>query len=392
MSAFTTAEAAIAGDIPGLHVAADAYRRCAEEIADLSDSLLHTVDGTVESWTGSAGDAFRSTGAATTLRVHALAAPATATATAHTTLADGLAAARHRVAAAFGASADIGLDAGDLVGRPWAVAAFLWGHPEHAATVAYLLGQVLAARVDADVARNNFVAAVAPTLTAGQDDGPDDGQGGGDRRGVDERGGRRIDNDERLRREEGGSGSGGHFDNDWAGRAILERYLRGGDDWRIEDDPDWTRYMTGNEQLSDQLFDPLQGQAQAALDDYLLTGRMNGDFSETRSAVVENGEGAVGYQYLHGTNSDVGGLGFDGETQVRPQSDGTYEVVIDGSYTWNDVIDPNPQYETDTWKSRFAEIVTLGEADPYDIHVNYEARTIVDAAGDVVSVSGYSGQ
>ncbi len=42
---------------------------------------------------------------------------------------------------------------------------------------------------------------------------------------------------------------------------------------------------------------------------------------------------------------------------------------MDSGYTWNDRVDPNPQYSTDRWKSTLAEVATLGQADPYDIHV-----------------------
>ncbi|MGH3937380.1 MAG: hypothetical protein ACRDTG_01895 [Pseudonocardiaceae bacterium] len=99
--------------------------------------------------------------------------------------------------------------------------------------------------------------------------------GADERRNPDERGGRRIDEDDRRNREPGGDGDG-HFDNDWAGRAILERYLRGGDDWTITDDSDWSEYMRGNQILRDQLRSPVQTQAQHALDQYLTTGTSDG--------------------------------------------------------------------------------------------------------------------
>lgn len=55
----------------------------------------------------------------------------------------------------------------------------------------------------------------------------------------------------------------------------------------------------------------------------------------------------------------------------------TPEVRVDGGYTWHDKIDPNPQYSTDRWKSTLAEIITLGQADPYDIHITHHAPTNV---------------
>jgi hypothetical protein len=76
---------------------------------------------------------------------------------------------------------------------------------------------------------------------------------------------------------------------------------------------------------------------------------------------------------------------------VRPQPDGTYAVTLDSGYTWNDKIDPNPQYQTDQTKSRLAEIITLGQADPYQIHVTWHAQStvILDSQGNVLGVQGY---
>jgi hypothetical protein len=223
---------------------------------------------------------------------------------------------------------------------------------------------------------------------------PGRSEGGGDRRDPDGRDGRRLRNDEIFRRSEGGDRGGGHTDNDWAGRAILDRYLTGGDDWNINDDPDWSRYMMNNQSLKSGLTEPVQVQAQNALDRYLAGQGADGSFDQTMHAEMENGEGVVGYQYLHGTSSDAGDFQFSGNTRVNPLPDGTYEVVIDGAYTWNDTIDPNPQYSTDQWKSKVAEVITLGKADPYDIHITWHAQTrvIMDAQGNVIRIEGYPAQ
>lgn len=105
---------------------------------------------------------------------------------------------------------------------------------------------------------------------------------------------------------------------------------------------------------------------------------------------IDNGEGVVGYQYLHGTDGTVGGFQHNGTTSVKPLPDGTYEVTVNSNYQWNDVIDPNYKYETDTWKNKVAEIVTFGMADPYNIHIGWKGSSavIVDSQGNVVSGSG----
>lgn len=210
-------------------------------------------------------------------------------------------------------------------------------------------------------------------------------------RHPDARDGRRLRSDEALRREEGGDRGGDNFSTDWAGRAILERYLTGGDDWLITDDPAWTTYMMENQVLREQLLDPTQTVAQGALNQYLANGQRTGTFDRRLHGEIDNGEGIVGYQYLHGTDSTVGDFGFKGDTSVRPLPGGTYEVTLDSDYTWNDKIDPNPIYETDRTKSRIAEILSLGQADPYNILISWQAQStvVMDAQGNVLSMKGY---
>ncbi|MEQ9023059.1 MAG: hypothetical protein RLN82_09920, partial [Pseudomonadales bacterium] len=60
---------------------------------------------------------------------------------------------------------------------------------------------------------------------------------------------REVESDRRRRRPEGGTGGGGHLESDWAGRSILYRYLTGGGDWHINNDPNWSSYMKANESL-----------------------------------------------------------------------------------------------------------------------------------------------
>lgn len=182
-----------------------------------------------------------------------------------------------------------------------------------------------------------------------------------------------------------------HVRDDWAGREILDRYLGGGGDWRIVDDPKWSEYMMSNRLLSDQLYGRIRTEAQNALRQFLWTGVPGGQFDNRFHAEIDNGEGVVGYQYLHGTNADEGDFQFSGDTQVQPLPDGTYEVTIDGGYTWNDRIDPNSAYWTDRVKNGFAEVITFGRADPYDLRITWHARTTatLDENGTVVALDGY---
>lgn len=220
-------------------------------------------------------------------------------------------------------------------------------------------------------------------------------EGSTDRRGdPDGRSGGRVDRDESRGAREGN----GHFSHDWAGRAILDRYLSGGGDWTLDDDPTWRQYMMDNsennpsqEGLGNRTRDLNDQAVQDALARYLQDGTTTMDHSETTNAVLDNGEGIVGSQYLHGSNADVGGFQYDSSTTVTSNGDGTYTVEVDPTYTFNDRIDPNGKYATDRVKSAFAELITFGRADPYDIHISWQEpiTIVVDRNGTPVSQSGW---
>lgn len=228
-------------------------------------------------------------------------------------------------------------------------------------------------------AKNKII--LSTITTAPEPDAPDPPK---DER-ADRRDDRNIESDRRWRREEGGDRGGGHFSNDWAGRSILSRYLTGGDDWVIINDPEWTNYMQSNEILTNDLKDRALNTAISVFDNHQNACIL---INESYDMEIENGEGVVGYQYLHGTNADVGGFERQGNASIEQNSDGTYTVTMDMSYTWNDTIDPNPQYGTDTFKSTIAEIVTFGQADPYNIHIIWNETTVVDldADGNIIGI------
>ncbi len=194
----------------------------------------------------------------------------------------------------------------------------------------------------------------------------------------------RIEADERWRRPPGGDRQGSHSDYDWAGGAILNRYLTGGDDWYINEDPRWTKYMQSNPSLTENL----QDRAIQTAQQLLQSGSTQTSIDEHFPMEIENGEGVVGYQYLHGTNANVGGFQRQGTATIVPDGQGGYIASMDLKYTWNDVIDPNPQYSTDRWKSVVAEVITLGQADPYEIHISWAESTVVhlDANGNPISI------
>ncbi|BDY33140.1 hypothetical protein [Mycolicibacterium mageritense] len=205
--------------------------------------------------------------------------------------------------------------------------------------------------------------------------------------------GRRVRDDDFFRRPEGGeSGGTDWLDSDWAGRAILDRYLVGGGrDWNIQDNPEWSQYMMNHNGLARQLDGQVLNQAQQSLNDYLAGHGASRDYSAQFHAETQNGESITGYQYLNGTNARAGDFRIDGTTHVQPQADGTYKVTVDGGYQWNDIIDPNFQYDTDSYKDKIAQIITLGQAEPYQIHIGWhsESEFIFDQSGALVSAKGY---
>ena len=64
---------------------------------------------------------------------------------------------------------------------------------------------------------------------------------------------------------------------------------------------------------------------------------------------------------------------------------------VEAEHTWNDRIDPNGQYVTDRVKSTIAEIITFGQADPYNISISWPAETqyIVQPDGTISAYSGW---
>lgn len=214
-----------------------------------------------------------------------------------------------------------------------------------------------------------------------------------------------AEGDTRMRRRPGGRGRGrrkeslfADLDNDWAGKALLERYLSGEGDWDISN-AKWASYMKRNELLRDQLLPRIASVA----DDVARSGvEIATPFRRQFAAEIENGEGIVGYAYLHGTNADVGGFVIDGVVTPRythrtPREDGSASghgtMSIHATYTWNDMIDPNPGYWTDSVKSFFAELLTLGSAEGYRVSITWEGHCEVDfTTTGIGDLRGYPGE
>ena len=88
---------------------------------------------------------------------------------------------------------------------------------------------------------------------------------------------------------------------------------------------------------------------------------------------METGEGIVGYQYLHGTTAPEGDYQIVGT--ITRLSETSYGCQL--TYTWNDEIDPNSTYDTDTSKNRIANIFSLGRCDSYKIHISWSDYSVI---------------
>jgi hypothetical protein len=185
------------------------------------------------------------------------------------------------------------------------------------------------------------------------------------------------------------------FQSDWAGRAILSRYLTGEGDWDIREDPAWSEYMRSHASLRHKL----EQHARYLIANTAALGSDEGvvNVNEAFAVNLENGEGIVGYQYLHGTNADAGGFTIYGWARMVPGPSSPSDTATSGArrvhyyltYTWNDIIDPNLTYSTDAFKAGVAYFISAGTAASYRIAIEWhgEAVVTVDSNGHVTDVA-----
>jgi len=109
-----------------------------------------------------------------------------------------------------------------------------------------------------------------------------------------------------------------------------------------------------------------------------ISGMNAGDIKNINLTVhqnIDNGESIVGYQYLHGSNPQVGDFNIQGVLTM----DNNGKVTVDMKYTWNDKIDPNFQYSTDKAKSDYAKKLTGGNAKDYDLSLSWKDKSVYDS-------------
>ena len=110
---------------------------------------------------------------------------------------------------------------------------------------------------------------------------------------------------------------------------------------------------------------------------------------------IENDEGIVGHYYLHGTNANKGNFQIEGTSAGFSNADGSVGIYLNLSYVWNDIIDPNYEYDTDKYKDYLAKIagkiIPFIQPTPYSIAITWSDKALVqfDNSGTVVLMKGW---
>jgi len=147
--------------------------------------------------------------------------------------------------------------------------------------------------------------------------------------------------------------TGGDFDSDPPGQDILLHWLGGsGSELDIDGNSTvgWRNYMQANKLLSAKTGNEVLLLARDMYDKPVGTQMA---LDKTVHAEIENGEGIMGYHYLHGSNGTVGDYHIGGTATVVAKCTVKLSLVC----TWNDIIDPNPKYTTDKIKAGIARVV-----------------------------------
>ena len=182
---------------------------------------------------------------------------------------------------------------------------------------------------------------------------------------------------------------------DWAGILIGSRWIGGwGARWDIED-PKWSKYMKDSKELATTIDEKLRKYSKEYLKPInFITGK--GEINVHFHAELFNGENVTGYNFLNGTNKDVGDFDTWGTYTIkREKNSNCYKIEYDLEFTWNDIIDPNPKYATDVYKSVYYTELTKSflKKKPYDYEISIRWKSkctvIMDFKKNILKVSGY---
>jgi len=94
------------------------------------------------------------------------------------------------------------------------------------------------------------------------------------------------------------------------------------------------------------------------------------------------------YQMLHGPHSRVGDFVTTGTADYKGNSLGKATITYNLAYTWNDIIDPNFQYQGDQFANTFFR--TLYTPKNYVVRIHWDASCVVEVCDrEITSARGY---
>lgn len=406
--------AAVGGDPAALRAFAHKLDGVASTISTQTDALNGEINGTTSYWSGGPGDRYRAKMTEQTQRYAKLRTPIlSAVSAAATGLAGRLEQAQQQMSAAIKAADGIsGLGAGALLGSigyggpgpavgqglsssqnrsyyvkfgyPAQVNQFRADHQVDAGYFQPVVDQATAAFQTAREARRDFVGRLGGAreeLARLLYNEPSKTEQQVDAQVAD----RKTGNEANFVAENAAAHAGNITDPE--GRVMAFRYQSSYQNLGVfhHDGSATSEYLAG---------DPgMQNVVSTMLPEAINKGQLNPDgtvqLDYRGNATLPDNNYGTGLQYLHGTDATVGDFHISGT--ATPNGDGTYEVHA--TYTWNDIVDPNPQYLWD----RVGSALVPGTAYPMHIEFTRDSTVQFDPASRVTTViagygSGYQQQ
>ena len=173
------------------------------------------------------------------------------------------------------------------------------------------------------------------------------------------------------------------FKSDWAGREILYHYLYGKGKGLYCKSVKWGNYIgssklcaccgytsskTLNEYIEQYILNLYYKSYAKAMRNYGIGKQIY--IQRTLNVSLENGEGIIGYNYLHGVNMKWGGL----KLKIYIKKLTARSVSINFWCDWNDYIDPNYIYDSDSYKAKLANYIPFAKPKNYYICISWGPR------------------
>ncbi|MEA4854718.1 MAG: hypothetical protein VB082_10670 [Christensenella sp.] len=168
---------------------------------------------------------------------------------------------------------------------------------------------------------------------------------------------------------------------DWVGQIIAGRWASGkGEDMVIDHDEDWSNYVKT---------DPVLATSTQAIVKEQCEGMKPG---ETREIACNEhvsfipGNDLTGVNLLGGSNKDAGNYVIKGTVTMDEKGN----IITNLEYCFNDIVDPNANYSTDTQNSNLVDSIPGVDPKPYHISIVWNDQSIIPA--DSQKGSGWLGQ